>query len=181
MRANKQTKNKQRRRIRNYFFNIHGIIWVVDSNDRERCPLPEDGPRKATNLLTTSKEDLDYILGEIHEAKKLPLLVLANKQDLPNAIKMRWISFLHATSLKKWLIEDGIIRVIYDYLPGICPSDLEKMGDKQKEKGRSVGKFCFSDFCFFIFFCFAKMRNFVSACGQHRSSMFGASLRRYNL
>eukprot|EP00619_Florenciella_sp_RCC1007_P008993 CAMPEP_0205928366 /NCGR_PEP_ID=MMETSP1325-20131115/24648_1 /ASSEMBLY_ACC=CAM_ASM_000708 /TAXON_ID=236786 /ORGANISM="Florenciella sp., Strain RCC1007" /LENGTH=88 /DNA_ID=CAMNT_0053297393 /DNA_START=1 /DNA_END=263 /DNA_ORIENTATION=- len=56
---------------RHYFQNTQALIFVVDSNDRERLPQ--------------AKEELQRMLqeAELHEAA---LLVLANKQDLPNAM-----------------------------------------------------------------------------------------------
>lgn len=54
---------------RHYFNNTQGIIFVVDSNDRER--------------IGTARDELSRMLheDELHDAV---LLVWANKQDLPN-------------------------------------------------------------------------------------------------
>ncbi|KAL0100073.1 hypothetical protein PUN28_019498 [Cardiocondyla obscurior] len=54
---------------RHYFQNTQGLIYVVDSNDRERIGEAE---RELANML---KED---------ELRDAVLLVFANKQDLPN-------------------------------------------------------------------------------------------------
>lgn len=56
---------------RHYFQNTQGLIYVVDSNDRERIGEAE---RELANML---KED---------ELRDAVLLVFANKQDLPNAM-----------------------------------------------------------------------------------------------
>nr|XP_040047175.1 ADP-ribosylation factor 2a [Gasterosteus aculeatus aculeatus] len=56
---------------RHYFQNTEGIIFVVDSNDRER--------------VGEAKEELMRMLAE-DELNQAALLVLANKQDLPNAM-----------------------------------------------------------------------------------------------
>ncbi|XP_024941310.1 ADP-ribosylation factor 2 [Cephus cinctus] len=56
---------------RHYFQNTQGLIYVVDSNDRERIAEAE---RELANML---KED---------ELRDVVLLVFANKQDLPNAM-----------------------------------------------------------------------------------------------
>ncbi|XP_065830102.1 ADP-ribosylation factor 4-like [Oscarella lobularis] len=56
---------------RHYYENTHGIIYVVDSNDRER--LPE------------AKDELSKMLEE-EQLRDSILLVFANKQDLPNAL-----------------------------------------------------------------------------------------------
>ncbi|XP_034934044.1 ADP-ribosylation factor 2 [Chelonus insularis] len=56
---------------RHYFQNTQGLIYVVDSNDKERISEAE---RELANML---KED---------ELRDAVLLVFANKQDLPNAM-----------------------------------------------------------------------------------------------
>ncbi|KAM9845864.1 ADP-ribosylation factor 4 [Aulostomus maculatus] len=56
---------------RHYFQNTQGLIFVVDSNDRERIP--------------ESAEELNKMIQE-DELKDAVLLIFANKQDLPNAM-----------------------------------------------------------------------------------------------
>merc|ERR550525_2122366 len=56
---------------RHYFQNTQGLIFVVDSNDRER--------------ISEAKEELQKMLQE-GELRDATLLVFANKQDLPNAM-----------------------------------------------------------------------------------------------
>ncbi|XP_033761573.1 ADP-ribosylation factor-like [Pecten maximus] len=56
---------------RHYFQNTQGLIFVVDSNDRER--------------IVEAKEELMRMINE-DELRDAVLLVLANKQDLPNAM-----------------------------------------------------------------------------------------------
>lgn len=58
---------------RHYFQNTQGLIFVVDSNDRER--------------VAESSEELSKMLSE-DELKDAVLLVFANKQDLPNALNV---------------------------------------------------------------------------------------------
>lgn len=53
---------------RHYFQNTQGIIFVVDSNDRER--------------VSEAREELQRMLNE-DELRDALLLVFANKQDLP--------------------------------------------------------------------------------------------------
>ncbi|CAI9169424.1 unnamed protein product [Rangifer tarandus platyrhynchus] len=55
---------------RHYFQNTQGLIFVVDSNDRERI---QDGAEELQKML---QED---------ELRDAVLLLFANKQDLPNA------------------------------------------------------------------------------------------------
>jgi len=56
---------------RHYFQNTQGLIFVVDSNDKER--------------VQESREELHKMLEE-DELRDACLLVFANKQDLPNAM-----------------------------------------------------------------------------------------------
>ncbi|KAE8399866.1 ADP-ribosylation factor family-domain-containing protein, partial [Aspergillus pseudonomiae] len=56
---------------RHYFQNTQGIIFVVDSNDRDR--------------IVEAREELQRMLNE-DELRDALLLVFANKQDLPNAM-----------------------------------------------------------------------------------------------
>ncbi|CAI9619063.1 unnamed protein product, partial [Staurois parvus] len=56
---------------RHYFQNTQGLIFVVDSNDRER--------------IQEASEELLKMLSE-DELREAVLLVFANKQDLPNAM-----------------------------------------------------------------------------------------------
>ncbi|XP_073327773.1 ADP-ribosylation factor 4-like [Pagrus major] len=58
---------------RHYFQNTQGLIFVVDSNDRER--------------VEESKDELSKMLQE-DELRDAVLLIFANKQDLPNALSV---------------------------------------------------------------------------------------------
>jgi small GTP-binding protein len=64
-------QDKIRRLWRHYFLGTQGLVFVVDSSDRDRV---ED-----------AREELMKVLGEV-EMRDAALLVLANKQDLPNAM-----------------------------------------------------------------------------------------------
>ncbi len=57
---------------RHYYQNTNAVIFVVDSNDRERVEF--------------AKEELMKMINE-DELKEAIILVFANKQDLPNAMK----------------------------------------------------------------------------------------------
>merc|ERR1711872_788349 len=56
---------------RHYFQNTQGLIFVVDSNDRER--------------ISEAKDELHKMVSE-DELKDSIILIFANKQDLPNAM-----------------------------------------------------------------------------------------------
>lgn len=87
---------------------MQGLIFVVDSNDRERIP------EAAEELQKAMKED---------ELQDVVLLVMANKQDLPNAMSLAvcFSSFfpygsqeitdklgLHSIRNHKWFIQSSV-------------------------------------------------------------------------
>lgn len=64
-------QEKIRRLWKHYFDDTQGVIFVVDSNDRQR--------------LIEAEKELQNILEE-GQLEKAVLLIFANKQDLPNAL-----------------------------------------------------------------------------------------------
>eukprot|EP00040_Diaphanoeca_grandis_P038234 m.256084 g.256084 ORF g.256084 m.256084 type:complete len:183 (+) comp34048_c0_seq1:66-614(+) len=78
---------------RHYFQNTQGLIFVVDSNDRER--------------VSEAKEELARMLAE-DELREAILLVFANKQDLPQAMTAAEITDklnLHSLRNRNWYIQ----------------------------------------------------------------------------
>ncbi|XP_039010517.1 ADP-ribosylation factor 1-like isoform X1 [Hibiscus syriacus] len=78
---------------RHYFQNTQGLIFVVDSNDRERA--------------TEARDELHRMLNE-DELRNATLLVFANKQDLPNAMTVAEITDklgLHSLRQRRWYIQ----------------------------------------------------------------------------
>lgn len=78
---------------RHYFKNTQGLIYVVDSNDRERIAEAE---KELANML---KED---------ELRDAVLLVFANKHDLPNAMSAAELTdklSLNALRGRHWYIQ----------------------------------------------------------------------------
>uniref|UniRef100_A0A2P2HYT8 ADP-ribosylation factor n=1 Tax=Hirondellea gigas TaxID=1518452 RepID=A0A2P2HYT8_9CRUS len=78
---------------RHYFQNTQGLIFVVDSNDRERVNEAAD---ELTKML---QED---------ELREAVLLVFANKQDLPNAMTAAEVTdklSLNQLRNKRWYIQ----------------------------------------------------------------------------
>merc|ERR1711953_93456 len=78
---------------RHYFQNTQGLIFVVDSNDRER--------------VGEAKEELNRMLNE-DELRDAVLLIFANKQDLPQAMNAAEITDklgLHALRQRNWYIQ----------------------------------------------------------------------------
>jgi len=83
-----------------FFFFHRGIIFVVDSNDRDRIDDSKDYEHSA-------KEELNRMLSE-DELREAALLVFANKQDLPNAMKVQEVTErlgLNKLRLRQWYIQ----------------------------------------------------------------------------
>ncbi|XP_072522569.1 ADP-ribosylation factor 4-like [Salminus brasiliensis] len=82
-----------RRLWRHYYQNTSGIIFVVDSNDRER--------------IEEASEELRTMLQE-DELRDTVVLVLANKQDLPKAMPVQEMAErlgLHTMKGRTWNIQ----------------------------------------------------------------------------
>ncbi|KAJ7252858.1 ADP-ribosylation factor family-domain-containing protein [Mycena rebaudengoi] len=82
-----------RRLYNHYFQNTQAIIFVIDSNDRDRVP--------------EAREELQRMLNEdeLHDAL---FLVFANKQDLPNAMNAAELTDklgLHGRRQRTWYIQ----------------------------------------------------------------------------
>jgi len=78
---------------RHYFTNTQGLIFVVDSNDRER--------------LSEAAQELNKMVNE-DELKDSVILVFANKQDLPNAASASELTEklgLHNLRGRKWYVQ----------------------------------------------------------------------------
>uniref|UniRef100_A0A8C1K0E1 ADP-ribosylation factor 4a n=1 Tax=Cyprinus carpio TaxID=7962 RepID=A0A8C1K0E1_CYPCA len=78
---------------RHYFQNTQGLIFVVDSNDRERAQ--------------EAAEELQKMLQE-DELRDAVLLVFANKQDLPNAMPISEMTDklgLQALRSRTWYVQ----------------------------------------------------------------------------
>jgi len=78
---------------RHYFQNTNGLIFVVDSNDRDR--------------IADSRDELEKMLRE-EEMKDAFILVFANKQDLQNAMTAAEVTDalgLHSLRGRQWYIQ----------------------------------------------------------------------------
>ncbi|KAH9670477.1 ADP-ribosylation factor A1B [Citrus sinensis] len=85
---------------RHYFQNTQGLIFVVDSNDRDR--------------VVEARDELHRMLNE-DELRDAVLLVFANKQDLPNAMNAAEITDKLA----------GILCVPFRYIQSTCATSGE--------------------------------------------------------
>lgn len=78
---------------KHYFQNTSGIIYVVDSND--------------TSRIGEAAEELQNLLQE-DQLAKVPVLVFANKQDMPNAMDITDMTEklgLSKCKDRKWLVQ----------------------------------------------------------------------------
>ncbi|CAF4058616.1 unnamed protein product [Adineta steineri] len=115
--------DKTRRLPQHYEANTDGVIFVIDSNDRDRI----DEAREVLHSILT-KPDLS----------SLPLVVLANKQDLPNAMKTSDIAQklgLNTLNGKhKWVIQSACAVTGDGLLEGMLEmSNLIKQHRKNRQ------------------------------------------------
>jgi len=85
---------------RHYYQNTQGVIFVVDSNDKDRVD-DSNGYEKS------AKDELHRMLAE-DELRDAVLLVFANKQDLPNAMKVQEVTErlgLNKLRNRQWYIQ----------------------------------------------------------------------------
>ena len=107
---------------RHYYQNTQGLIFVVDSNDRERMD------EAAEELQKMLRED------ELRDAK---LLVLANKQDLQTAVSVAEVTEklgLSQLTNRKWYIQGACATSgdgLYEGLDWLSSALMEK---KKKKK-----------------------------------------------
>lgn len=97
---------------RHYLQNTDAVVFFVDSNDRER--------------MEEARGDLERLLGE-DEIRDAAILIMANKQDLPNAMKVQEITDslnLHAIPpSRQWYIQAACATSgdgIYEGLDWLC-------------------------------------------------------------
>ena len=86
---------------RHYYQNTQGIIFVVDSNDRERIDDTSGTDRNS------AREELHRMLNE-DELRDAVLLVFANKQDLPQAMSVNEVTErlgLNGIRTRPWFIQ----------------------------------------------------------------------------
>merc|ERR1719313_2464389 len=88
-------RDKSRPLWRHYYQNTEALIFVVDSNDRDRIEV--------------AQEELNKMLNE-DEMRDAALLVFANKQDLPNAMPAAEVTEklgLHNMRNRQWFIQSA--------------------------------------------------------------------------
>ncbi|KAM3181817.1 hypothetical protein ACTXT7_013616 [Hymenolepis weldensis] len=96
---------------RHYFQNTQGLIFVVDSNDRDR--------------IGEAAEELQRMLSE-EELANAAVLVFANKQDLPNAMSTPEVNDklkLHSLRNRDWFIQGSCATSgegLYEGMDWLC-------------------------------------------------------------
>ena len=105
---------------KHYFHNTEGLVYVVDSADKER--------------LSEAKEELFWIL-DSDEMRGVPVVVLANMQDLPSAVQPSEVANrlgLPSVRTHQWFIQ-GTCAVSGD---GLLTA-MEELGKMVKEYKKS--------------------------------------------
>ncbi|KAH3742895.1 dynamin family GTPase [Pelomyxa schiedti] len=101
---------------KHYYENTEGLIFVVDSNDPER--------------LSEARDELHKMLAE-YELRDTVLLVLANKQDLPNSLPVSKVAEgLELTTLRnrKWFIQATCATTGEDFRVGLGTMSTQRNG-----------------------------------------------------
>eukprot|EP01116_Phalansterium_solitarium_P003193 TRINITY_DN1387_c0_g2_i2.p1 TRINITY_DN1387_c0_g2~~TRINITY_DN1387_c0_g2_i2.p1 ORF type:complete len:235 (+),score=39.78 TRINITY_DN1387_c0_g2_i2:57-761(+) len=118
-------RGKIRPLYRHYMQNTNGVIFVVDSNDRERMPEAMDELRR---------------LIEEPQLRDIPVLIIANKQDLPNAMSITEIVdhlALRDLASRRWHIQAACATVgdgLYDGLDWLSDAIAGHLFDKSAER-----------------------------------------------
>ncbi|KAJ1686061.1 hypothetical protein LUZ63_017451 [Rhynchospora breviuscula] len=110
-----------RRLWRYYYQNTQGLIFVIDSNDKER--------------IIEARDELHRMLNE-DELRDAVLLVIANKQDLPNAMTAAEITDklgLHSLRQRPWFIQSACATSgegLYEGLDWLSKNIVDKVCPK---------------------------------------------------
>lgn len=102
---------------KHYFNNTEGLVYVVDSSDRAR--------------INESRDELKWIL-DSDEMRGVPVVVLANKQDLPNALPPGEVGTrlgLNQMRTRDW------------YIQGTCATNGDGLFEGMHELARLVKEF----------------------------------------
>eukprot|EP00512_Aurantiochytrium_limacinum_P002562 CAMPEP_0171503008 /NCGR_PEP_ID=MMETSP0958-20121227/10584_1 /TAXON_ID=87120 /ORGANISM="Aurantiochytrium limacinum, Strain ATCCMYA-1381" /LENGTH=185 /DNA_ID=CAMNT_0012038305 /DNA_START=13 /DNA_END=570 /DNA_ORIENTATION=- len=116
-------QSKIRALWRYYYANSNCIIFVIDSSDRDRAEL--------------AREELHKLLHE-DELRDSVILVLANKQDLPDAMTAAELADkldLHSVRSHQWYIQSTCATTGAGLHEG-----LDWIGKAVSEQQRSIGK-----------------------------------------
>merc|ERR1712060_489310 len=104
-------QDKIRKLWRHYYLGTDGVIFVVDSSDRDRI---EDAREELTKMLSEK------------EMRDAALLVLANKQDLPHAMSTSEVSEklgLQDLRRRQWFVQSACATTgdgLFEGLDWLC-------------------------------------------------------------
>eukprot|EP01116_Phalansterium_solitarium_P003192 TRINITY_DN1387_c0_g2_i1.p1 TRINITY_DN1387_c0_g2~~TRINITY_DN1387_c0_g2_i1.p1 ORF type:complete len:236 (+),score=32.85 TRINITY_DN1387_c0_g2_i1:57-764(+) len=119
-------RTKLRALWRHYMQNTSGVIFMVDSNDRERMP-------EAT-------KELRHLIEE-PLLRDIPVLVIANKQDLPDAMSISEIAdqldLYDSLAGRRWHIQAACATAgdgLYDGLDWLSDAIAGHLFDKSAER-----------------------------------------------
>ncbi|WVZ08988.1 hypothetical protein V8G54_022334 [Vigna mungo] len=118
---------------RHYFQNTQGLIFVVDSNDRDR--------------VVEARDELHRMLNE-DELRDAVLLVFANKQDLPNAMNAAEITDklgLHSLRISRAHVPH-LVKDFTKDLTGSQTTSQTRLTQNNYSLGFSNSKFSLTDF-----------------------------------
>merc|ERR1712048_1557613 len=119
-------QDKIRRLWRHYYTGTQGLIYVVDSNDRDRTEI--------------AREELASMLNE-DEMRDAVLLVFANKQDLSNSMAVAEVSEklgLHSLRPRQWYTQSACATTgdgLYEGLDWLSRTLSSKKKRDAKAKG----------------------------------------------
>ncbi|KAL9285124.1 hypothetical protein ACSQ67_024516 [Phaseolus vulgaris] len=130
---------------RHYFQNTQGLIFVVDSNDRDR--------------VVEARDELHRMLNE-DELREAVLLVFANKQDLPNAMNAAEITDklgLHSLRQRHW------------YIQSTCATSGEGLYEGLDWLSNNIANKVANDFFTLLLLnAFGSLADWYSGCRGHR-------------
>ena len=114
---------------KHYFHNTQAIIFVVDSTDQDRICNVSNSDSKSS----TASEELMKML-EDDELREAKLLVLANKQDLPDAMNAEDLACtlgLHSLQNREWHVQETCATTgdgLYEGLDWLSSNKKRKKG-----------------------------------------------------
>ncbi|ETO34128.1 ADP-ribosylation factor arf [Reticulomyxa filosa] len=184
----KKQKQSIRQLWKHYYTNTDGIIFVIDSNDTKRVSGDDSsgvffvivvgkgrGRIKITKcvhvgfvfLIVTAKEELHRLMSEAQLANTV-LLVLANKQDLPHAVKPTELEeHLDLKSIKQSHHIQGTDWIGYPHNLKSDKREAEGEGKKKNKETEQIYEkkgfnyFPFSAVLCVVPVCFLKLENLV--------------------
>mmetsp|Transcript_2158 Transcript_2158/g.3668 ORF Transcript_2158/g.3668 Transcript_2158/m.3668 type:complete len:230 (+) Transcript_2158:72-761(+) len=127
-------RDKIRPLWRHFMTQLSAVVFVVDSNDLDR--------------VQDVRQEIEWVLHE-DRVVGVPLLVFANKQDLPNALSTRDVADklgLHQIRDRKWYIQESVategkgIAEGFGWLAALLSRDLDSCASASSQGSSCDGK-----------------------------------------